>query len=203
MHRLIKQCSYFVLSFLVISLSSCAYGPQFINLDPNVVGPKDPNFYKTEQTSVVLTVIDSRPDNILGAAGDDSARFDITLKGDAATVLRARISSALESRGLILAGDSNSSLPKLILDLQKLQLSSLKTKRFGYVTTLDLAIVASIVNGNKKYSKRYNVGTEKKMGGISSSQNSENMVNDAVTQALSAIINDEALFRAFDHQYQK
>jgi uncharacterized lipoprotein YajG len=86
----------------------------------------------------------------------------------------------------------------LVIDLQKLKLSSLKTKRFGYVTTLDVEIVASIINGNKKYSKRYTVGTEQKMGSVSSSQNSENMVNEAVTQALSAIINDEALFRALD-----
>ena len=198
MHSPKKQCSHLALSFLVIILSSCAYGPQFIDLAPDVIGPTDTNFYKTKQPSVVVTVKDSRPSDVLGATGDDSARFDITLKGDVTSALKAKILPALEYRGLIPVKVSNPDFPKLIIDLQKLQLSSLKTQRFGYVTTLDLEIVASIVNNNKKYSKRYNVETEKKMGSISSSRNSENMVNEAVTQALSAIINDEALFRAFD-----
>jgi uncharacterized lipoprotein YajG len=198
MHTFIKRCSYLALSFLVITLSSCAYGPQFIKLTPNIIGPTDKTFYKPKQTSVVVTIIDSRPNNVLGASGDDSARFDITLKGEATTALESKVLPALEYRGLVLTTISDQDSPTLVLDLQKLELSSLKTKRFGYVTTLDVEIVASIINGDKKYSKRYSVGTEKKMGGISSSQNSENMINEAVTQALSAIINDEALFRALD-----
>jgi uncharacterized lipoprotein YajG len=126
------------------------------------------------------------------------ARFEITLKGEATTALAAKVLPALEDRGLVVARVPDQDSSTLVIDLQKLRLSSLKTKRFGYVTTLDVEIVASIINGNKKYSKRYTVGTEQKMGSVSSSQNSENMVNEAVTQALSAIINDEALFRALD-----
>jgi uncharacterized lipoprotein YajG len=198
MHTFIQRCSYLALSFLVITLSSCAYGPQFIKLTPNIIGPTDKNFYKPKQTSVVVSIIDSRPNNVLGASGDDSARFDITLKGEVTTALESKVLPALEYRGLVLTTVPDQDSPTLVLDLQRLELSSLKTKRFGYVTTLDVEIVASVINGNKKYSKRYSVGTEKKMGGISSSQNSENMVNEAVTQALSAIINDEALFKAFD-----
>ena len=198
MHIFIKRCSYFALSFLVITLSSCAYGPQFITLSPDVIGPTDKDFYKPKQTSVVVTVIDSRPNNVLGATGDDAARFEITLKGEATTALALKVLPALEDRGLVLARVPDQDSSTLVIDLQKLKLSSLKTKRFGYVTTLDVEIVASIINGNKKYSKRYTVGTEQKMGSVSSSQNSENMVNEAVTQALSAIINDEALFRALD-----
>lgn len=198
MHNLRKKCSYLALSFLVITLSSCAYGPQFINFAPDAVGPTQKDFYKTKQPSIVVTVTDSRPSDILGAAGDDSARFDISLKGDVRSTLESKILPALEYRGLTIFKESDPDLPKLTIDLQKIELNSLKTKRFGYVTTLDVEIVASIVNRNKKYSKRYNVETEKKMGSISSSKNSENMVNEAITQALSAIINDEALFRAFD-----
>jgi uncharacterized lipoprotein YajG len=198
MHIFIKRCSYFALSFLVITLSSCAYGPQFIKLNPDVIGPTDKDFYQPKQTSVVVTVIDSRPNNVLGATGDNSAQFEITLKGEATTALKAKVLPALEYRGLVLARAADRDFPTLVIDLQKLRLSSLKTKRFGYVTTLDVEIVASIINGNKKYSKRYTVGTEKKMGSVSSSQNSENIINEAVTQALSAIINDEALFRALD-----
>ena len=198
MHIFIKRCSYLALSFLVITLSSCAYGPQFIKLNPDVIGPTAKDFYKPKQTSVAVTVIDSRPNNVLGATGDNSARFEITLKGEATTALKAKVLPALEYRGLVLATAADRDAPTLAIDLQKLKLSSLKTRRFGYVTTLDVEIVASIINGNKKYSKRYTVGTEKKMGSVSSSQNSENIINEAVTQALSAIINDEALFRALD-----
>ena len=198
MHIFIKRCSYLALSFLIITLSSCAYGPQFIKLNPDVIGPTEKDFYKPKQTSVFVAVIDSRPNNVLGATGDNSARFEITLKGEATTALKAKVLPALEYRGLVIAGTVDRDSPTLAIDLQKLKFSSLKTRRFGYVTTLDVEIVASITNGNKKYSKRYTVGTEKKMGGVSSSQNSENMINEAVTQALSAIINDEALFRALD-----
>ena len=198
MYIFIKRCSYLALSFLIITLSSCAYGPQFIKLNPDVVGPTDKSFYKPKKTSVVVTVIDSRPNNVLGTTGDDAAQFEITLKGEATTALAVKVLPALEDRGLVLLKVPDQDSSTLVIDLQKLKLSSLKTKRFGYVTTLDVEIVASIINGNKKYSKRYTVGTEQKMGSVSSSQNSENMVNAAVTQALSAIINDEALFKALD-----
>ena len=154
MHTFIQRCSYLALSFLVITLSSCAYGPQFIKLNPNIIGPTDKNCYKPKQTSVVVSIIDSRPNNVLGASGDDSARFDITLKGEVTTALESKVLPALKYRGLVLTTVPNQDSPTLVLDLQRLELSSLKTKRFGYVTTLDVEIVASVINGNKKYSKR-------------------------------------------------
>ena len=90
--------------------------------------------------------------------------------------------------------------PTLLIDLQKLTLNSIKKEGFGYVTNLDLEIVASVVFVNKKYSKRYIVGTEKKNGSVSSSKSSEILVNEAMTEALSSIVNDNALFKALDTQ---
>ena len=37
MYSLIKKQSHLALSFLVITLSSCAYGPQFLALNPDIL----------------------------------------------------------------------------------------------------------------------------------------------------------------------
>lgn len=195
MYSLIKKQSYLALSFLVITLSSCAYGPQFIALNPDIVITNQEEAKKSKPIS--LSVTDSRSDKTLGVAGDDSAQFDISLKGDIEATVKSKMVEALEKRGIqTVSVDSNPT--HLLIDLQRLTLNSIKNPRFGYVTTMEVEILASIVNGNKKYSKRYSVGTEKKLGSVSSSHESAKMLNEAMSQALSSIVNDDALLRALD-----
>ena len=194
MYSRIKNQPYLALIFLVITLASCAYGPQFISLNPDIVIT---NREEAPSTSISLKVTDSRSDKTLGVNGDDNAQFAISLKGDVKAILNAKIVAAFEKRRIRTVNEDSSST-KLLIDLQRLTLNSIKSPRFGYVTTLDVEIVASILNGNKKYSKRYTVGTEKKLGRVSSSHESAQMVNEAMSQALSSIVNDDALLRALD-----
>ena len=200
MYGFIKRHSCFALTFLALTLSSCAYGPQFLSLNPEIIASGDSNYDLTNQTAFVLKVKDSRKSEVLGVSGDNSAQFDITLKENAADTLRANIAPALEERGLEVNLNQKENEPTLLIDLQKLTLNSIKKEGFGYVTNLDLEIVASVVFVNKKYSKRYIVGTEKKNGSVSSSKSSEILVNEAMTEALSSIVNDNALFKALDTQ---
>jgi uncharacterized lipoprotein YajG len=194
MYSLIKKQSHLALSFLVITLSSCAYGPQFLALNPDILIT---NQAEAKSTPISLSVTDSRSDKTLGVAGDDSVQFDISLKGDIEATLKSKMVEALEKRGIqTVSGDSNPT--NLLIDLQRLTLNSIKNPRFGYVTTMEVEILASIVNGNRKYSKRYSVGTEKKLGSVSSSHESAKMLNEAMSQALSSIVNDDALLRALD-----
>ena len=200
MYGFIKKHSCFALTFLALTLSSCAYGPQFLSLNPAIIASGDSNYDLTNQTAIVLKVKDSRKSKVLGVSGDNSAQFDITLKENAADTLQANIVPALQGRGLEVNLNQKENEPTLLIDLQKLTLNSIKKEGFGYVTNLDLEIVASVVFVNKKYSKRYIVGTEKKNGSVSSSKSSEILVNEAMTEALSSIVNDNALFKALDTQ---
>ena len=144
-----------------------------------------------------MSVKDSRANKTLGVTGDKSAQFDISIKGDIEAILNSKMVAALEKQGIqAVSGDSNPK--KFLIELEQLMLNSIKNPRFGYVTTLNVEIVASIVNGNKKYSKRYTVSTEKELGSVSSSRDSTKLVNDAMSQALSSIVNDDALLRALD-----
>ncbi|MDA1332453.1 MAG: YajG family lipoprotein [Proteobacteria bacterium] len=194
MYSSITKQPYLALSFLAITISSCAYGPQFINLNPDIFIT---NQAEVKSTSVNLSVKDSRANKTLGVTGDKSAQFDISIKGDIEAILNSKMVAALEKQGIqAVSGDSNPK--KFLIELEQLMLNSIKNPRFGYVTTLNVEIVASIVNGNKKYSKRYTVSTEKELGSVSSSRDSTKLVNDAMSQALSSIVNDDALLRALD-----
>ncbi|MFZ9963231.1 MAG: YajG family lipoprotein, partial [Burkholderiales bacterium] len=80
----------------------------------------------------------------------------------------------------------------LTVEVQKITLSSTKEK-IKYVTKLEVEIVAKARNGGLKYSRRYSVTAEKESASVSSSENSKLMLNSAVSDGISAMLNDEKL----------
>ncbi len=120
-------------------------------------------------------------------------RFDITLKDDIATVLAPKIAAALETQGMSVISKPDATAKKLTISVDRLSLDSLKSDGFGYLTLVNAEVVASIDTTTTRFSKRYTVSTEKEMSSASSTQTTQEMLNAALSKALSDVLADDTL----------
>jgi len=183
----------FALLFSVLAsfaLLGCVPGPQMLTIKPDVTLPA-----KSGDAEVTLGVeiIDALGSQKIGIAGDPNGdNFDITLTGDVASALAPTIQAGLENQGFKVVPPSAETPNVLTVEVQKIALSSTKEK-IKFVTKLEVEIVAKARNGGLKYSRRYSVTAEKESASVSSSENSKLMLNSAVSDGISAMLNDENL----------
>ena len=168
----------------------CAHGPQFVRINPEINTISRAN---SVDVLVELSVLDTRGDKKIGTTGNDKARFDITLKDDIATVLSPKLAAALESQGMSVISRPDVNAKKLTISVDRLTLDSLKSEGFGYLTAVNAEVVASIETNTTRFSKRYTVSTEKEMSSATSTQTTQEMLNAALSKALSDVVADEAL----------
>ena len=168
----------------------CAHGPQFVRINPEINAISRGN---SVDVLVELSVLDTRADKKIGTTGNDKARFDITLKDDIATVLSPKLAAALESQGMSVISRPDVNAKKLTISIDRLTLDSLKSEGFGYLTAVNAEVVASIETNTTRFSKRYTVSTEKEMSSATSTQTTQEMLNAALSKALSDVVADEAL----------
>ena len=168
----------------------CAHGPQFVRINPEINAISRAN---SVDVLVELSVLDTRADKKIGTTGNDKARFDITLKDDIATVLSPKLAAALESQGMSVISRPDVNAKKLTISVDRLTLDSLKSEGFGYLTAVNAEVVASIETNTTRFSKRYTVSTEKEMSSATSTQTTQEMLNAALSKALSDVVADEAL----------
>jgi len=168
----------------------CAHGPQFVRINPEINAISRGN---SVDVLVELSVLDTRADKKIGTTGNDKARFDITLKDDIATVLSPKLAAALESQGMSVISRPDANAKKLTISVDRLTLDSLKSEGFGYLTAVNAEVVASIETNTTRFSKRYTVSTEKEMSSATSTQTTQEMLNAALSKALSDVVADEAL----------
>ena len=168
----------------------CAHGPQFVRINPQIDAISSG---KSVDVLVELSVLDTRADKKIGTTGNDKARFDITLKDDIATVLSPKLAAALKSQGMSVISRPDVNAKKLTISVDRLTLDSLKSEGFGYLTAVNAEVVASIETNTTRFSKRYTVSTEKEMSSATSTQTTQEMLNAALSKALSDVVADEAL----------
>jgi len=176
----------------IVAAWGCAHGPQFVRINPEINTPASA---KSVDVLVELTILDTRADKKIGTTGNDKARFDITLKDDIATVLTPKVAAALETQGMSVISKSDATAKKLTISVDRLSLDSLKSDGFGYLTLVNAEVVASIDTNTTRFSKRYTVSTEKEMSSASSTQKTQEMLNAALSKALSDVLADDTLIR--------
>ena len=177
-------------TLIFVAAWGCAHGPQFVRINPEINAISRGN---SVDVLVELSVLDTRADKKIGTTGNDKARFDITLKDDIATVLSPKLAAALKSQGMSVISKPDVNAKKLTISIDRLTLDSLKSEGFGYLTAVNAEVVASIETNTTRFSKRYTVSTEKEMSSATSTQTTQEMLNAALSKALSDVVVDEAL----------
>ncbi len=176
---------------LAVSMQGCALKPQNLHLDPEIAVTGDS---VAVDTLLGLSVVDERPTKLLGEVGDPNDKMvPVTLDEDFIPLLTERVSESVEKRGFSVVPTSDAMTRSLVIKITSLVLNSEKTP-FNFQTELLAEVTASARNVNDRYERRYYVRSYQETAGPPFEKHSNALVNEAVSQALTDMLNDDRLF---------
>lgn len=176
---------------LLALVQGCTLTPQNLHLDP-IIGVT--GLPVTSDTLIGLSVFDSRSTKKLGEVGDPNKEMlDVTLDEDFTGLLNERMTEALEKRGFSIVPDSGAMTRSISVHINSLILNSVK-RPLDFETELKAEVSATGQNSNETYDRTYYVRTYKVTAGPPYEKQSNILVNDAVSQALTDMLNDDRLF---------
>jgi uncharacterized lipoprotein YajG len=176
---------------LALSIQGCALKPQRLHLDPEIEMTGDS---VAVDTLLALSIVDDRPSTLLGEVGDPNDKMvPVTLDEDFIPLLTERVTESVEKRGFSVVPASDAMTRSLVIRITSLVLNSEKTP-FNFQTELLAEVTASARNANDQYDRRYYVRSYQETAGPPFEKHSNQLVNEAVSQALSDMLNDDRLF---------
>ena len=183
------------LGVLVIVLAAvtqgCALKPQKLHLDPDVAYNGEPT---TSDTLIGFSFSDDRPTQLLGEVGDPNKEMvPVTLDENFIPLLTEKLTAGLEKRGFKAVPESDAMTRSLKVSIDSLVLNSVKTP-VTFQTELKAEVTAAAVNGNERYQRVYYVRTYQETAGPPYEKHSNQLVNQAVSQALNEVLKDNKLF---------
>ncbi len=179
-----------VLALLAL-VPGCTLTPQNLHLDPVIEVTGQP---VTSDTLIGLSVADTRNTKKLGEVGDPNKEmFDVMLDEDFTALLNERMTEALEKRGFSVVPESGAMTRSISVEINSLILNSVK-RPLDFETELKAEVSATAHNTDEKYDRAYYVRTYKITAGPPFEKHSNQLVNDAISQALTDMLNDDRLF---------
>ena len=179
------------LVLLALLFQGCTLKTQNLHLDPSIDAAGEPI---TSDTRIGLEVVDNRPSKKLGEVGDPNKEmFDVVLDEDFTALVRDRMKEMLESRGFDVVLGTGVMTRSITVAISGLELSSVK-RPFDFETEIRANVLAVASNADASYDRVYFVRTRKTTAGPPFETRSNQLVNEAVSQALSDLANDENLF---------
>lgn len=179
------------LVLLALLFQGCTLKTQNLHLDPSIDAAGEPI---TSDTRIGLEVVDNRPSKKLGEVGDPNKEmFDVVLDEDFTALVRDAMKEVLESRGFDVVLESGATKRSLTIAISGLELNSVK-RPFDFETELRANVFVTAGNVDATYDRVYFVRTRKTTAAPPFERQSNQLVNEAVSQALSDLANDENLF---------
>ena len=176
---------------LVALVQGCTLKPQYLHLDPVVEVTTEA---VTADTLVGLSVRDGRSNKKLGEVGDPHKEMmDVTLDEDFVPLLTKKLTAALEQRGFSVVPESDAMTRSLVVEITSLALNSTRTP-VNFETELKAEVTASAHNASERYERLYYVRSYQETAGPPFERHSNQLVNQAVSQALTDMVNDNKLF---------
>ncbi len=179
------------LVLLALLFQGCTLKTQNLHLDPSIDAAGEPI---TSDTRIGLEVVDNRPSKKLGEVGDPNKEmFDVVLDEDFTALVRDRMKEMLESRGFDVVLGTGVMTRSITVAISVLELSSVK-RPFDFETEIRAKVFAAASNADATYDRLYFVRTRKTTAAPPFERQSNQLVNEAVSQALSDLASDENLF---------
>lgn len=176
---------------VMAAIQGCTLKPQYLHLDPVIEVNTEA---VTSDTLVGLSVRDGRASKKLGEVGDPHKEMmDVTLEEDFVPLLTERLTAALEQRGFRVVPESEAMTRSLVVEITNLGLNSTRTP-INFETELKAEVTASAHNSSEKYERLYYVRSYQETAGPPFERHSNKLVNEAVSQALTDMVNDNRLF---------
>ena len=184
-----------IASVLAVSLvaltQGCALKPQKVQVDPEVgyAGKASPS-----EILIGFSVADSRPTKKLGEIGDaHQVKVDVTADEDFVPLLTERLAASIEKRGFMVDPDIPFLDRTLTVKVSNLTLNSVKLP-LAFRTELSAEVTAVAATDTGRYGRVYYVRTTEETAGPPYEKQSTKLINEAMSQALNAIMSDDQLF---------
>lgn len=178
------------LALLALLMQGCTLKTQNLHLDPSIDAAVQPI---TSDALIGLVVVDARSVKKLGEVGVPYKEMvDVVLDEDFTALVRDRLEVVLESRGFDVVPGSGAMTRSITVAINSLVLNSVK-RPFDFETELSAEVFASAGNADATFDRTYYVSTRKTTAGPPYQRDSNELVNDAVSKALSDMVNDDSL----------
>jgi uncharacterized lipoprotein YajG len=182
---------YLVVLFAAVILAQgCMPKPQMIKLDPIVrPGQVEAGTSKT----IGLEVVDIRPDQKLGIIGDpDFTVVDAVTVGDSAATIYKQVAGALARHGFEVKRIAEFSDPALRVEIKQLKHESVK-RLMTFEMNSSVVLVANAKNADSYFNREYWINRAQATGGPLTLEQSSEVVNGMVSEALSDMVADKQL----------
>ncbi|MEX0960244.1 MAG: YajG family lipoprotein [Burkholderiales bacterium] len=175
---------------MVVLLQGCGLKPQYLHLDP----PVSASSQQTGDGSLIgLAVNDLRTDEKLGEVGDPlNEMVGVYLTEDFRPAIYKRVSKALTDLGFEIVPYSDAMIRWIQIDIKSLELTSEKTA-FNFETELRAEVGVRGAGQNETYDRAFFVRTFQETATPPYARHSNELVNSAVSQALTDALTDQQL----------
>ena len=180
-----------LVALLAVVILGCALKPQNLHLDPDVEYSGEAI---TTETLIGFSVTDARPTKKLGEVGDPNTELvPVSLDEDFVPLVTERMTTGIEKRGFSVVPWSPAMTRSLEVRIDSLVLNSVKTP-VTFETELKAEVTAVASNERQQYERVYYVRSYQETAGPPYEKHSNKLVNQAVSQALTEVLNDDKLF---------
>ena len=178
----------FSLTPTIAVLVGCSLSDQYLSIDPQLTVVESS---VGESHTVQIAVADNRPTPKLGEIKDVRKNiYNIELQEGSFKTIQENISAGLKKQGFAI-GQSDT---KMDVAIEKLSLSSRKYP-LTFKTDLEAVISVHISNKNQVYNNRLRIVTTKETAGPPFSNDSRELVNEALSKHLNDMISSDKLIR--------
>lgn len=175
---------------MVVLLQGCGLKPQYLHLDPPVSASSQ---QAGDGSLIGLAVNDLRTDQKLGEVGDPlNEMVGVYLTEDFRPAIYERVSKALTDLGFEIVPYSDAMIRWIQIDIKSLKLTSEKTA-FNFETELQAEVGVRGAGQNETYDRAFFVRTFQETATPPYARHSNELVNSAVSQALTDALSDQQL----------
>ncbi len=178
-----------VASFFLL-ITGCTFTPQAVKIQPNI---------QVIETSLgrdrplQINVVDERPKSTLGTRGVRGVGAELTVEGDLVAIVRASISDGLKRKGFAPQTERTGDARELRVEIRNLDYTVTQGFWSGSLRT-DCVFKAICIRGSSRpYEQLYRGEVQDDIMAVQTDEENIRYVNDAVSRALNALLQDHQL----------
>lgn len=175
------------LAAIAVTLTACALSPEIISIEPQLSVTKRA---VEPPLALSLSVVDSRPDNVIGTRGGIYADTStITPAGDVAQPIYEALVKALGETGLTVAPNA---ARRMTVEVTQLSYAATGAP---YVRSVKIAASVKVTgeSGLRRYTSEYRSSESKDVLKPPNVEETERLINNVLSKALGRLVEDQAL----------
>jgi uncharacterized lipoprotein YajG len=180
-----------VFSALAAVLSGCAWVPQTATLNPT---PRITPSSVGNGVDVAVRVLDRRPSQTLGHRGLESKNAAIKTEQNVAALFQERIIEGLTRKGF--SAVPHEGQPGRLLTVEIRQIDYTAEMEFWKgVAKTEVTLNVSVIKDGVRFERNYSGKRSEKTIEAPSAKTNERLINNAITDALQRLFEDQSLMR--------